>query len=202
MNAFSYHPTMPEALVDVVRPCCCASSSEDRPALPPPVSGRFDLVDHFGRAVNEGSFGAKHLLVFFGFSHCAVVCPRELSKLGRALAMLGSLAEQLQALYVSVDPARDTPEVLCQYLKGYGWGAGGFLGLTGSQVQVEAAKKCFRVFASRTEDPGAPGGYVISHTAISFLMAPGGGYRTHFAESLDASSVAVRLKALLQGKGQ
>lgn len=162
------------------------------------MSGRFELVDHFGRTVNEGSFGSKYLLVFFGFSHCAVVCPRELSKLSAALEMLGPLAERMQPLYISVDPARDTPAVLQRYLSQYTHPAGGFLGLTGSPEQVEAAKKSFRVFAAPVPDANAPGGYVVPHTALAYLMAPGGAYVTHFAETLDAATVSARLRTHLE----
>jgi protein SCO1/2 len=173
------------------------------PERPPaPVSGRFELVDHFGRAVTERSFGTRHLLVFFGFSHCAVVCPRELAKLSDALERLGPLAERVQALYVSVDPARDTPAVLQRYLAQYPSPAmrhdGGFLGLTGSQAQVDAAKRSFRVFAAPVDDAAAPGGYVVPHTALAYLMAPGGRYLAHFAESLDAATVAARLRMHLE----
>lgn len=170
--------------------------------MPPPVSGRFDLVDHFGRRVNERSFGSKHLLVFFGFSHCAVVCPRELSKLGEALGMLGPLADRVQALYVSVDPVRDTPAVLRTYLAQYPRSGDGFLGLTGTQAQVDEARKSFRVFAARHEESDAPDGYVLSHTALSYLMAPGGAYQTHFADSLDAATVSTRMRRLLEGTFQ
>jgi protein SCO1/2 len=194
---------MPDHIASPVPSCCCAGAATTKPVAPAaPVSGRFELVDHFGRAVNERSFGAKHLLVFFGFSHCAVVCPRELSKLGAALERLGPLAERVQPLYISVDPARDTPDVLQRYLSQYTHPAtrpaGGFLGLTGSPEQVEAAKKSFRVFAAPVLDDSAPGGYVVPHTALAYLIAPGGRYATHFAETLDAATVSSRLRTHLE----
>ncbi|WP_454908743.1 SCO family protein [Variovorax gossypii] len=189
---------MRETPTDSTASCCCGAVAATPVASSAPVSGRFDLVDHFGRPVNERSFGAKYLLVFFGFSHCAVVCPRELARLGAALEMLGPLAERVQPLYISVDPARDTPEVLRHYLSKYTAHAGGFLGLTGSPDQVTAAKKSFRVFAEPIEDDSAPGGYVVPHTALAYFMAPGGRYATHFAETLDASTVSTRLRKHLE----
>jgi hypothetical protein len=75
-----------------------------------------DVVDQFGQPVNERSFGPRHLLVLFGFSHCAVVCPRELSKLGAALGLLGPSADPIQPLYITVDPARDSAQVLGTHL--------------------------------------------------------------------------------------
>ncbi|MGJ7565779.1 SCO family protein [Variovorax sp. GB1R11] len=190
---------MPEILASAAPSCCCAAAAAPKPVAPPaPVSGRFELVDHFGQAVDEHSFGTRHLLVFFGFSHCALVCPRELAKLGAALEMLGPLAERVQPLYISVDPARDTPAVLQRYLSQYTHHAGGFLGLTGSPEQVEAAKKSFRVFAEPVPDANAPGGYVVPHTALAYLMAPGGRYATHFAETLDAATVSARIRTHLE----
>ncbi|SFM93917.1 protein SCO1/2 [Variovorax sp. OV329] len=134
------------------------------------------------------------MLVLFGFSHCAVVCPRELSKLGSALDLLGPLADRIQPLYITVDPARDSPQVLRQYLSRYAGGAGAFIGLTGSAGQLEAARRSFRVFARQVTDPCAPGGYVVPHTAHAYLMAGGGQYLTHFPESLDAATIATRLR--------
>ena len=170
--------------------CCGGASTSDR-VHPPYIGGTFDLVDHFGRPVNERSYGDLHLLVFFGFTHCQVVCPRELGKLGRALGLLGKLASRVQALYVTVDPARDDPPTMQRYLSKYD---GGFLGLTGSAEQVEAAKKAYRVFAEPVADASVPGGYVIPHTALAYFMAPGGRYATHFAAALDAETIARRMR--------
>lgn len=177
--------------------CCCGGAAAAAPApMPAPIDGAFSLVDHFGTPVDQRSYGDRHLLVFFGFSHCAVVCPRELAKLGAALRALGPLAARVQPLYVSVDPARDTPEVLRACVARH---PGGFVGLTGSEAQVEAAKKSFRVFARRVPDAAAPGGYVVPHTALAYFMTPGGRYLAHFAESLDAPAVAARMTELMQG---
>lgn len=173
---------------------CCSSGAKAvadtrRPA---PVAGTFELIDHFGRPVNERSYGDRHLLVFFGFTHCAVVCPRELAKLGRALDLLGPMASRLQPLYITVDPARDGPDAMRRFLARF---PGGFVGLTGSTEQIEAAKKSYRVFAEAVEDPAAPGGYVVPHTAFTYLMGPGGRYETHFPESLNAEAIAEKLRA-------
>lgn len=176
------------------RACCCPVSPPSTPAQSAPISGVFDLIDHFGHAVNERSYGERHLLVFFGFTHCAVVCPRELAKLDHVLRLLGPLASTVQALYVTVDPVRDDPEAMKGFLSQFG---GRFVGLTGTVEQVEAAKASYRVFAVPREDAAAPGGYVVPHTAFAYLMAPGGHYKAHFPESLDAEAVAQRMRLLL-----
>lgn len=156
-----------------------------------PISGVFDLIDHFGHAVNERSYGDRHLLVFFGFTHCAVVCPRELTKLDGALRLLGPLASAIQPLYVTVDPGRDEPSAMRRYLSQF---SADFIGLTGTAEQVEAAKQSYRVFAEPVHDAAAPGGYVVPHTAFAYLMAPGGRYKAHFSDSLDAEVVAQRMR--------
>lgn len=185
------------------RTCSCGASSARAgeaavASRPAPIDGRFELIDHFGQPVNERSFGDRHLLVFFGFTHCAVVCPRELAKLGAALEKLGPLAERIQALYITVDPQRDDPAAMRAYVARY---PGGFVGLTGTPAQVEAAKKSYRVFAQPVEDANAPGGYVVPHTAFAYLMAPGGRYETHLSDALDVDAVVERLRQHLAGSG-
>lgn len=177
------------------RACCGGATSAtptQAPAIrPAPIDGRFDLVDHLGRVVNERSFGNRYLLVFFGFTHCAVVCPRELGKLGAALERLGELADRIQPLYITVDPQRDDPSAMHAYVS---LQPGNFTGLTGTLAQVTAAKKAFRVFAEPVPDAGAPGGYVVPHTAFAYLMAPGGRYETHLPDALDVDAVVERLR--------
>jgi len=176
--------------------CCCGSGAEADADLrrPAPIAGSFELIDHFGQPVNQRSYGDRHLLVFFGFTHCAVVCPRELAKLGRVLELLGPLASRLQPLYITVDPARDDPGSMRRFLARF---PGGFVGLTGSAEQIEAAKKSYRIFAEPVEDSAAPGGYVVPHTAFTYLMGPGGRYEMHFPEILDAEAIAEKLRARL-----
>ncbi len=177
------------------RSCCCGGGKAQAASVrPPPIAGTFDLIDHFGRSVNERSYGDRYLMVFFGFTHCAVVCPRELEKLGRALELLGPLAARMQPLYVTVDPTRDDPAAMRRFLARF---PGGFVGLTGSEVQIEAAKKSYRVFAAPVDDPAAPGGYAVPHTAFAYLMGPGGRYEAHFPEILDAETIASKIRAQL-----
>jgi protein SCO1/2 len=176
--------------------CCCggAAQRDADSRRRPPIAGTFELIDHFGQPVNERSYGDRHLLVFFGFTHCAVVCPRELDKLGRALDLLEPLASRLQPLYITVDPARDDPGAMRRFLARF---PGGFIGLTGSTEQIEAAKKSYRVFAEPADDPAAPGGYVVPHTAFTYLMGPGGRYEMHFPDILSAETIAEKLRARL-----
>lgn len=154
--------------------------------------GKFALTDHFGKPVTEKDFFGKFLLIYFGFTHCRVVCPRTLTKLTGALDRIGDKAASIAPVFVSVDPQRDSPEVMKDYLEAK---FPRFLGLTGSATETEEAKKAFRVFAERRADPDDPDGYAVPHTAIAYLMGPDGGYRDHFADVVGEETVAQRLTA-------
>ena len=154
----------------------------------------FTLTDHHGRPVTQDDFAGSYLLVYFGFTHCKVVCPRSLGKLSRVLERLGDKAERVTALYVTVDPARDTPAVMRAYLEA---NHPRFLGLTGSEEQIAEAKRAFRVFAEFKGDDEAPDGYVVPHSAIAYLMSPDGRLLDHFIDALDEDEVARRLAAAL-----
>ena len=172
--------------------CCCGSAPATVDA--PPVKGVYELIDHFGHPVTERSYAGRFQLIFFGFTHCSVVCPRELTKLTHALDMLSEEAAQLQPLYISVDPARDTPERMRAFLATY---HPSFVGLTGTTAQVDRAKANFRVFAERKKDADAPDGYVVPHTAISYLLDCEGRYVSHFGDTVDPAAIVRRLNLAL-----
>jgi len=170
---------------------CCHSAAQMRL---PAVGGYFLLDDHDGGRIDAFSFGERLMLLFFGFTNCAVVCPRELAKIDAALDQLGDDAARIQPLYVTIDPARDSPAVLRAYLKN----RPRFIGLTGTNAEIDAIKDSFRVFAERRDDASAPDGYVVPHTSIAYLAAPGGQVVAHFAESLAAGDLATRLRTQLR----
>ena len=170
---------------------CCKPAA---PTSTPAVGGYFLLDSHEGKRIDAFSFGDRLMLLFFGFTNCAVVCPRELAKIDSALDELGELAEKIQPLYVTVDPERDCPKTLRDYLKD----RPRFIGLTGSRPEIDATKRSYRVFAERREDAGAPGGYVVPHTTMAYLAAPGGQVLANFVDSIDAAELAKRLLAKLR----
>jgi len=160
----------------------------------PPVGGSFRLIDHHGAPITEESYRGRFVLIFFGLTHCRVVCPRALSRLSAVLERLGPLADQFHALYITVDPERDPPEVMRTFLeKAYPR----FTGLTGTRAEIEAAKRAFRVFAERRPDPQEPDGYIVPHTAISYLLDPNGQYAAHFTDAVDDIAVTDHLRTLV-----
>lgn len=159
------------------------------------IQARFSLIDHNGNAVTQEDYRGRWMLVYFGFTSCKVVCPRSLAKLSDVLDGLGKEADGIAPLYATVDPARDTPAVMKDWLtRNYPR----FTGLTGTEEQVDQAKRAFRVFAERKPDSEAPDGYVVPHTAISYLVGPDGNLKAHFLDSLDAGQIASRIEEFLK----
>ncbi|KAF4455730.1 SCO2- involved in stability of Cox1p and Cox2p [Fusarium albosuccineum] len=157
-------------------------------------SPTFSLVDSNGRQVTEKDYRGQSAIVFFGFTKCAVVCPRALDRLSSALKALGPDSKQTRVLYISVDPERDTPEIMGKFLSGRGIQ---FVGLTGTKEQVDQAKKAFRVFSQKKLESDAPGGYVVAHSGITFLLGPDGRLLDHFNDSLGLEEATVRIRKSL-----
>ncbi|WP_064742817.1 SCO family protein [Pseudonocardia spinosispora] len=160
----------------------------------PLVGARFDLIDHDGRRVTNATYHGKFPLIFFGFTHCKVVCPRALTRLTAVLDGLGERAELLEPLYITVDPERDTPGRMKQFLAA---NFPRFTGLTGSEVELSAAREEFRVFARRQRDPEGIEEYVVPHSAITYLLDRSGVFLTHFTDVIETPELVRRLDAVL-----
>lgn len=159
----------------------------------PPIRATYSLVDHHGTAVTGGSYAGRWQLVQFGFTACRVVCPRALAKLDAALDALEPGTAPLVPLYVTVDPERDTPDVLAAFLTA---SHPRFTGLTGTAEQVDDAKRAFRVFARRRDTPD---GYEVPHTAITYLLDDAGRPAHHWPDHATAETIADDLRRLLPG---
>ncbi|CAK7242356.1 MAG: Cu-binding protein [Sporothrix thermara] len=140
----------------------------------PKVGGPFDLVDQHGKPFTENDLKGHFSLVYFGFSHCPDICPEELDKMARMFDLVE--AEQpgkLLPVFVTCDPARDTPEVLGQYLEEF---HPRFIGLTGTYEQIKAMCKAYRVYFS-TPSKVQPGqDYLVDHSIYFYLMDPQGDF--------------------------
>jgi protein SCO1/2 len=131
----------------------------------PGVGGAFVLVDQDGRTITEKDFVGRPYLVFFGFTHCPDVCPTTLYNVSEVLRATGNTGRGLRALFVTVDPERDTPAVLKSYLASFD---PRIAGATGDSASVEAAVKAFRAFARKV--PTRDGDYTMEHTSSVYLM--------------------------------
>ena len=160
-----------------------------------PVRGTFDLIDHNGHEVNGRTYRGRYVVIFFGFTHCKAVCPRALSRLSAVLDRLGPRAERIQPLYVTVDPRRDTPAVMKEFLAS---AYPRFTGLTGSAQQIEWAKRSFRVFSTEVSDHGEPYGYRMPHSAFTYLLGPDGVYLTHFTDVVEEEELITALSSIIE----
>ena len=146
----------------------------------PDVGGPFNLVNQDGAAVDETLLDGKWSLVFFGFTYCPDYCPTTLSALAATQALMGDKAKDLQIVFVSIDPDRDTPAALKTYLASDGFPPG-VIGLTGSPEQLAAAAKAYRAFYEKVGEGEA---YTMNHSLTVYLMGPDGRFRSALAHDL------------------
>lgn len=154
------------------------------------VGGPFSLTDHTGRHVTEKDFLGKYMLVFFGFTYCPDVCPTELQVMSAALDELGAEGNTIQPVFVSIDPERDTPEVVKQYVENF---HPRLVGLTGSPDDIAAIARAYRVYYKKALG-GSETDYEMDHSTTIYLMGPDGGFRKHFGYTTDAEGLAQGLR--------
>ncbi len=158
-----------------------------------PIGGPFMLVDGAGQVRDDAEFRGAPMLVAFGYTHCPDVCPTTLQTMADALDAVGPLAADIQPLFITVDPERDTPEVVGRYVDYF---HPAMIGLTGSAEQVAEAVAAYRVTARKA--PLEDGEYLMDHTALVYLMGPDGAYVTHFSHQSGSEAMAETLAAYLE----
>ena len=169
------------------------SSGAPAPAARPAVGGPFALVDGEGRAVTDADFRGRLMLVFFGFTHCPDICPTALGQIAQALDRLGADSGQVAAIFITVDPERDTPAKIKEYV---GHFHPRLVGLTGTPEQIAAAARAYRVYFAKARSPGmAADEYTIDHTTIVYLMGRDGKFLAHFSHGTEPDTLVQRLKA-------
>jgi protein SCO1/2 len=159
------------------------------------VGGPFSLIDQDGRRVTEKDFLGKYILVFFGYTYCPDICPTELQVMSAALDQMGPEAGRIQPIFVSIDPARDTPEVLKAYVANFG---PRLIGLTGSPEEVAAIAKAYRVYYAKAGNGSTATDYLMDHSSIIYLMGPDGRFVKHMPYTTDAAKLATELKETLR----
>ncbi len=159
---------------------------------PSSVGGPFSLTDQTGRLVTDQNFKGKPFFVFFGFTNCPDICPTTLYEMSEVLARLGADAEKTAALFVSVDPERDTPAKLKDYLSSF---HPRIIGLTGTPEQIAAVEKEYRVYAKKV--PLKDGDYTMDHTAVVYLMDKNGRFVAPFNLKRSADEAAADLRRRL-----
>ena len=160
------------------------------------IGGPFQLVDQNGRAVDQRILSGKWSAVFFGYTFCPDVCPTTLQELAAVQDQLGPKAKDFQVVFFSVDPARDTPAKLKDYLSTHGFPAG-VIGLTGTPEQVARAAKAYRVYFARHGD--GPD-YLMDHSVATYLMDPGGRFVAVLAPGETPQEVAAQITKEMQSR--
>ncbi|MES2445048.1 MAG: SCO family protein [Pseudomonadota bacterium] len=151
------------------------SGSSEPPLAGARIGGPFTLTDQDGRTVRDTDFAGKYRLVYFGYTFCPDVCPTDMQHVGQGLRLLEksdpALAAKVVPVFITVDPARDTPAVLKQFVTAF---HPRMVGLTGTQAAIDAAAKAYGV--AHEAQPRAPGadGYLVDHSRVTYLMSPDG----------------------------
>lgn len=159
------------------------------------MGGPFTLTDHNGRTVTDADFHGRYMLIYFGYIYCPDVCPMSLQRNFEALQMVGEKADRVQPVLVTIDPERDTVEKMRDYVAAFD---PRLIGLTGTPEQVKAAAAAYRVYYAKVQsESGAAEGYLVDHSAFTYLMAPDGTFVQFFRHDLTPDAMAERLKKIL-----
>lgn len=176
----------------------CDSAAEQDKFSATDISGAdfaqtLNLTDHNGKPRTLVDFKGKVIAVFFGYTHCPDVCPTTMADMKQVMKLLGSHADELQVLFVTLDPERDTKEVLAQFVPAFDKR---FIGMYGTKAEIEKATADFKIFASKVENSGRSG-YTIDHSAGVYLFDKTGKIRLYVAYGEKPAVIAADIKKLL-----
>ena len=158
------------------------------------VGGPFRLIDHNGKTVTDADFRGRYMLIYFGYSFCPDVCPTTLAVMAQALEKLGGKSQRIVPILITIDPERDTPQVLAEYMKAFG---PTFVGLTGSEAAIKDAEKKYRVYAAKKpfdSSKGGEGNYGVDHSSVLYLMGPDGRLVNFYDEAVSPDDLAKDLR--------
>jgi protein SCO1/2 len=163
------------------------------------IGGPFDLIDQDNRPVSDKTFIGRPALIYFGYTMCPDVCPASLGLMGASFEELRNanpqLADKIQPILITIDPNRDTPHLLKQYVS-----SGGFpprlMGLTGSEAQISAVAKSYKVGYRKVDAPNSAANYTMDHTSIMYLIDSTGKLATFFSDNTSPSEIAQCIQSL------
>lgn len=159
------------------------------------IGGPFSLVNHNGKRVTEKDFQGKKMLIYFGFTYCPDICPGSLQVIASAVDKLGAASENVTPIFITVDPERDTPKVLADYVASF---HPRMVGLTGDKKNVDqVVKKTFRVYAKKVPDPNQSDSYTMDHASLIYLMDEAGKFVHYFPHPTSADKLADQLRPYL-----
>jgi protein SCO1/2 len=161
-------------------------------ALASAIGGQFQLIDQNGKPFSDANLKGKWHLIFFGYTHCPDACPTALNEMSLALDRLGTKRDEVGVVFITVDPERDTPDVLKSYVQSFD---APIVALTGSPEAVAQAAKAYRVFYAK--HPRADGDYDMDHSAVIYVMNPEGRFTATFTPDSSADAIVQRLQKLI-----
>jgi protein SCO1/2 len=193
MNEKARAPLMLLISLLLAAPLASCGRSEEPPLAGAAIGGPFTLVDQDGRTISDRDFAGRYRIVYFGYTHCPDVCPTDLATISQALSSFEKSdpkrAARVQPIFVTVDPERDTPAVMKEYLRPF---HPRLLGLGGSPAQVADAEKKFAIYSRKGEvQPG--GGYAMDHSRQIVLQGPKGEPLALLADDQGAKAMAAEL---------
>jgi len=156
------------------------------------IGGPFKLIDQNGKPITDADLKGRPFLVFFGYTHCPDVCPTTLFEVSEVMQALGKDADRTGALFITVDPERDTPAAMKDYLSSFD---PHLRGATGDRAAIDAAEKAYRVYAKKV--PTGNGDYSMDHTALVYLMDKQGRFVAPFSLKRRPEDAAADLRRYL-----
>lgn len=161
------------------------------------LGGPFELIDHNGDSVTQANYDGQYKLIYFGFTYCPAICPTELQKITQVLNNLDEqMAVQIQPLFISVDPERDTPDVMREYVSLF---HPRFIGLTGSPEQIEAVKQDYKIFATKVQDENMSD-YTVDHSSFIYLMSPDNKPLSIYRIKDDAAFIEADIRKIIEAQ--
>jgi len=159
------------------------------------IGGPFTLIDQTGKTITDQDFRGKYMLVYFGYTFCPDVCPTSLGIVSDALDQLSpEQLEKVVPIFISVDPGRDTPESLADFVPHF---HEKLIGLTGTPEQIKAVARAYKAYFAKVNEDDPDGNYLMDHSSITYLMGPDGKYATHFSHGTPPDAMAKRLAEIL-----
>ena len=194
-------PAIPVSLLLAAALAACAPEpAPDAPLKGAPMRDSFALTDQNGRRVSDRDFAGKYRLVYFGYTYCPDVCPIDMRVIGAGLRRFESedaaRASRVQPIFITIDPARDTADTMKIYVGNF---HPRMVGLTGSEADIAAAAKAYRVYYAKAKGYEDKPDYLMDHSTIIYFMGPDGKFVKHFTYGTDAKALAEDLREAISG---
>jgi cytochrome oxidase Cu insertion factor (SCO1/SenC/PrrC family) len=157
-----------------------------------PIGGPFALTDQHGRRRTDADFRGRLMLVYFGYTFCPDICPLGLTTVSDAIDRLpAEIQDEVVPLFITVDPARDTVEVMREYVGSF---SPRLIGLTGNEAAIASTLRAYRVYARKSDAETGDGRYLVDHSTFTYLMGRDGKYLAHFGHSTTSEEMAKQLE--------